>query len=158
MLYHEDFEIGASRHAGGYELREDEIIEFARRWDPQPWHVDREAALRSAMRGITASSAHTYSIAALLVNRMGPVAGIASLRHEIELPAPARPGDILALTMTCVAKRVSTSKPDRGLVTFDSEMTTQAGVVVMRLRSLMMIRTRAPRVGNDPGRQPGRSG
>lgn len=143
MLHYEDFDIGASRHAGGYELREDEIIEFARRWDPQPWHVDREAALRSPMRGITASSAHTYSIAALLLGRMGPVAGIASLRHELELPTPARPGDVLALNVTCVAKRVSASKPDRGLVTFDSGLTTQAGVVVLRLRSLMMIKTRA---------------
>jgi acyl dehydratase len=142
MLYYEDFAIGASRHAGGYALREDEIVEFARRWDPQPWHVDREAALRSPMRGLTASSAHSYSIAALLLNRMGPVAGIASLRHEFELPAPARPGDVLALAMTCVAKRVSASKPDRGLVTFDSEMTTQAGVAVLKLRSLMLIRTR----------------
>lgn len=143
MLYFEDFEIGASRSAGGYELREEEIVDFARRWDPQPWHVDREAALRSPMEGITASSAHTYAIAALLLNRMDPVAGIASLRHEFELPAPARPGDTLTLTMTCVAKRVSASKPDRGLVTFDSEMKNQAGLTVLKLSSLMMIRTRA---------------
>ena len=44
MLYFEDFRIGDARTAGEYELREDEIIAFAREWDPQPWHVDREAA------------------------------------------------------------------------------------------------------------------
>lgn len=142
MLYFEDFQPGSSRSAGGYELSEEEIIDFARRWDPQPWHVDRAAALRSPMGGITASSAHTYSIAALLLNRMEPVAGIASLRHEFELPAPARPGDVLTLTMTCVEKRASVSKPDRGLLTFDSELKNQAGATVLKLRSLMMVRTR----------------
>jgi acyl dehydratase len=144
MRYYEDFEIGAARTAGEYELREDEIIEFAQRWDPQPWHVDRAAAERSPMKGITASSAHTYAVAALLLNRMDPVAGIASLKHEFELPTPVRPGDRLTLTMTCVEKRASESKPDRGLITFESVMTNQFGSTVLRLRSLMMVKTRLP--------------
>jgi acyl dehydratase len=142
MLHYEDFRVGDVRTAGEYELSEDAIIAFAREWDPQPWHVDREAAARSPMRGITASSAHTYAVAARLLNRMPPVAGIASLKHEFELPAPARPGDRLTLTMTCVAKRTSTTKPDRGLVTFDFVLTNQVGTVVLKMRSLMMIRRR----------------
>ncbi len=125
MLYFEDFEVGAAMTAGPYELAEEEILGFAQRRDPQPWHVDREAALRSSMRGITASSAHSYSIAALLLNRMGPVAGIAALKHEIELPAPARPGDRLTFTMICVDKRRSASKPDRGLVEFAGVLVNQ---------------------------------
>lgn len=142
LLYFEDFEIGAARSAGDYELREDEIVAFAREWDPQPWHVDRAAAERSPMRGITASSVHTYAIAAKLLNRMEPVAGIASLKHEFELPAPARPGDRLTLTMTCVEKRRSTTKPDRGLITLESRLANQHGAIVLRMRSLMMVRTR----------------
>jgi acyl dehydratase len=142
VLYYEDFQIGDARTAGDYEMREDEIIAFAQQWDPQPWHVDPEAAARSPMRGITASSCHTYAVAARLLNRMSAVAGIASLKHEFELPAPARPGDRLTLTMTCVDKRASGSKPDRGLVTFDSVLVNQAGTVVLKLRSLMMIKTR----------------
>jgi acyl dehydratase len=142
VLYYEDFHIGDARTAGEYELHEEEIIAFAREWDPQPWHVDRDAAARSPMRGITASSAHTYAVAARLLNRMSPVAGIASLKHELELPAPVRPGDRLTMTMTCVDKRTSESKPDRGLVTFDSVLVNQAGTVVLKLRSLMMIRRR----------------
>lgn len=94
------------------------------------------------MRGITASSCHTYCVAALLLNRMDPVAGIASLKHEFELPAPARPGDRLDSTMTCVEKRISETKPDRGLGTCESVLTNQAGTVVLKLRSLMMIKTR----------------
>ena len=139
MLYFEDFEIGQSRSAGIHELAADEIIAFARQWDPQPWHVDEEAARLTPMGGLTASSVHTYAIAALLLNRMESVAGIASIRHEIELPNPARPGDRLALTMTCVEKRPSESKPDRGLITFDGVLANQDGTPVLRLRSLMLI-------------------
>jgi acyl dehydratase len=147
MLHFEDFRIGDSREAGGFELTEEDIVAFAREWDPQPWHVDREAALRSPMRGITASSVHTYAIAARLLNRMGPVAGIASLKHEMELPNPARPGDVLALTMTCVDKRASASKPDRGLVTFELLLRNQSGTTVLKVRSLMMVKTRAAAAG-----------
>jgi len=142
MLYFEDFQVGQTRTAGVHELGEEDIIAFARQWDPQPWHVDPVAAARTPMGGLTASSCHTYSIAALLLSRMEPAAGIASLKHEIELPNPARPGDRLALTMTCVEKRASASRPDRGLVTFDGVLANQDGTQVLRLRSLMMIRTR----------------
>jgi acyl dehydratase len=149
MLYFDDFEIGESRTAGAHELTADEIIAFARQWDPQPWHVDPEAAARTPMRGLTASSVHTYAIAALLLNRMEPVAGIASIKHEIELPNPARPGDRLSLTMTCVEKRLSESKPDRGLVTFEGVLANHDGLPVLKLRSLMLIWRRA--VAPSPG-------
>jgi acyl dehydratase len=142
MLYFEDFQIGQSRSAGAHELGEEDIVAFARQWDPQPWHVDPEAAKLTPMGGLTASSCHTYSVAALLLSRMEPAAGIASLRHEIELPNPARPGDRLTLTMTCVEKRASETKPDRGLITFDGVLANQEGTPVLRLRSLMMVRTR----------------
>ena len=144
MLYFEDFQIGQSRSAGVHELGEEDIIAFARQWDPQPWHVDPEAARLTPMGGLTASSCHTYSVAALLLSRMEPAAGIASLRHEIELPNPARPGDRLTLTMTCVEKRASETRPDRGLITFDGVLANQEGTPVLRLRSLLMVRTRPP--------------
>ena len=142
MLYFDDFRIGQARSAGGFELTADDIVAFARQWDPQPWHVDPESAARSPMQGLTASSCHTYAIAALLLSRMEPAAGIASLKHEIELPNAARPGDRLTLTMTCVEKRASASKPDRGLVTFDGVLANQNGIPVLRIRSLMMLQTR----------------
>ena len=59
MLYFEDVRIGDARTASEHALSEEEIIAFAREWDPQPWHVDHEAAARSPMQGLTASSAHT---------------------------------------------------------------------------------------------------
>ena len=149
MLYFEDFQVGESRTAAGHELREEDIVQFAQQWDPQPWHVDRAAAARSPMLGITASSCHTYCVAALLLSRMEPAAGIASLKHEIELPAPARPGDVLSLTMTCVEKRASGSKPDRGLVTFESVLKNQDDTAVLKVRSLMMLKTRPAQQTDD---------
>ena len=143
MLHFEDIEVGWSQTMAEHELDAESIVAFAREWDPQPWHVDPEFAARSPMRGLTASSAHSYAIAAKLLSRMEPVAGIASLKHEIELPNPARPGDRLSLTMTCVAKRASRSKPDRGLLTFVGVLANQRGEPVLRLRSLMMVKTRA---------------
>jgi acyl dehydratase len=142
MRYFEDIQIGSAQTAGTHELHDEDIIAFARQWDPQPWHVDPQAAERSPMKGLTASSVHSYAVAALLLSRMEPTAGIASIKHELELPNPARPGDRLTLTMTCVDKRASESKPDRGLVTFDGVLANQHGTVVLRLRSLMMVRTR----------------
>jgi acyl dehydratase len=142
MRYFEDIEIGSAQMAGTHELHDEDIIAFARQWDPQPWHVDPQAAERSPMKGLTASSVHSYAVAALLLNRMEPTAGIASIRHELELPNPARPGDQLTLKMTCIDKRASGSKPDRGLVTFDGVLANQHGTVVLKLRSLMMVKTR----------------
>ena len=86
MLYFEDFEVGAAMTAGPYELAEEEILGFAQRRDPQPWHVDREAALRSSMRGITASSAHSYSIAALLLNQAADTDSKSSVEEERRNP------------------------------------------------------------------------
>ena len=142
MRYFEDITIGSAQTAGTHELHAGDIIAFARQWDPQPWHVDPQAAERSPMNGLTASSVHSYAVAALLLSRMEPTAGIASIKHELELPNPARPGDRLTLTMTCVEKRASESKPDRGLVTFDGVLANQHGTVVLKLRSLMMVKTR----------------
>ena len=142
MRHFEDIEVGWSQTMAEHVLGADAIIAFAREWDPQPWHVDPEFAERSPMRGLTASSAHSYAIAAKLLSKMEPVAGIASLRHEMELPNPARPGDRLSLTMTCIDKRASQSKSDRGLLTFEGVLANQRGEPVLRLRSLMMVHTR----------------
>jgi acyl dehydratase len=143
MLYFEDLQVGDSAVLGSHELLEEETIAYAQRWDPQPFHVDREAAARSPMKGLTASSCHTFAIASLLLSRMEvPIAVIGTVRHEMELPSPARPGDILSLRATYANKRPSESKPDRGLVTVDCVLSNQAGTAVLRLRSLIVVQRR----------------
>ena len=143
MRYFEDLSIGQTMVSGEYTLHEDAIIAFARQWDPQPFHVDPQAAKLTPMAGLTASSAHTYAIAAKLLAKIEPpIAGIASLKHEFEIPHAARPGDRLSLSLSVVDQRVSTSKPDRGLITTVAELHNQSGKVVLRLRSLLMVHCR----------------
>lgn len=146
MRYFEDLCPGQTETiAAEYELTEAAIISFAREWDPQPFHVDSELARQTPMGGLTASSAHLYAIAArLLIQVSPPIAGIASLRHEMEIPNPGRPGDVLQLSITVSEQRASASKPDRGLVTMGSELKTREGKVVLQLRSLMMVFRRPP--------------
>lgn len=142
MRYFEDLQIGTPMVLGPYDLLEEEIISFAKKWDPQPFHIDPEAAVHTPMKGLTASSAHTYSIIGLMNSKKEPIASIASLKHEIEIPEPARPGDILTLTLTYLDKRLSRSKPDRGLVTAQYVLTKQTGKVVMHLQSLLLVHCR----------------
>jgi acyl dehydratase len=143
MLYFEDLQPGLLKTTGSYAVREDEIIDFARQWDPQPFHIDPVFAATTPMQGLFASSAHTYAIAALLFHRLEqPIAGIASIRHEIELPEPVRPGDVLHLQVHLLEKRASASKPDRGLVKVELALLNQDGQTVMRNLSLMMVRRR----------------
>ena len=144
MLYFEDVEVGSARTSGAFELTEDEIIEFAREWDPQPFHIDPEAARASPFKGLTASACHIFSIAGKLLSQMEPLAVIAAARHELDLVRPARPGDTLALTVKCVEQRPSRTKLDRGTVRLESELTTPDEQVTARLTSTLVLARREP--------------
>lgn len=153
MLYFEDLAVGGTRTSGAFELTEQDVVEFARAWDPQPFHVDLEAARRSQFGGLTASACHVFCVAARLLSEMEPLAVIAATRHELELLRPARPGDRLSLSVTCVEKRGSRSKPDRGTVHFASELTTTDRLVTARLGSTIVL-ARRPRLSPATARRP----
>jgi acyl dehydratase len=142
MLYFEDLDVGSSRTSGAFELTEQDVVEFARVWDPQPFHVDPDAARRSQFGGLTASACHVFCVAARLLSELEPLAVVAAARHELDLLRPARPGDRISMTMTCAEKRESRSKPDRGTVQFASELTTPDGQVTARLLSTIVIARR----------------
>jgi acyl dehydratase len=135
-MYLEDFVVGQVYELGSVEVTEDEIIEFAMRFDPQPFHVDVEAAKESMFGGLIASGWHTCSLfMRLMVD--GFIKDAASLgspgMDEIRWLAPVRPGDRLTGTITVEDVQVSTSKPERGTIYIRSEMTNQDGVVAMRM-------------------------
>jgi acyl dehydratase len=117
-LYFEELEIGTRSAAGPYPVSRDEIIQFAKQYDPVPRHIDEEAAARSIFGGLTACSAHTFSIFILLTTRLQPrlhvLAGVGW--DELRLPYAVRPGDELDLETTVLEMRESKSKPDRGIV------------------------------------------
>lgn len=143
--YFEDFTPGRVFELGAVDVTEDEIVEFASRYDPQPFHIDPEAAAETMFGGIIASGWHTCSMCMrLLVD--GLLSGSASLgspgMEQIRWTAPVRPGDRLTARSTVEEVRPSTSKPDRGTVTLLTEMTNQDGVVVMTMRGMGMYARR----------------
>lgn len=140
-IYFEDFTPGRVFELGSVVLTDDEIIEFATRFDPQPFHIDPAAAADTMFGGIIASGWHTCS-ACMRLMVDGMISDTASLgspgMDEIRWLAPVRPGDRLTARTTVDEARPSRSKPDRGTVTLTTEMENQDGVVVMRMRGMGM--------------------
>ena len=112
--YFEDFEVGDSRKAGPYFVSKDEIIQFAKRYDPRPFHIDEAAAARSVFAGLSASAAHTFAIFISLTNKFQPPVRVIALLgyDELRLSNAVRPGDNLYLESTTLEKRESKSKPE----------------------------------------------
>ncbi len=144
-IYFEDLEAGYRTSIGEYVLSREEIVEFASRWDPYPFHTDEDAARKSIFGGLTASSCHLFAITTLLFHRdPNPIAVLAMLgKDEIRFPNPARPGDRLTYTTECVEARASRSKLDRGVVTLSDALRNQEDVPILTQRvSLMVARRR----------------
>src|SRR5690606_21801553 len=131
----EDYEAGEVIELGEYPVSEEEVIEFGKRYDPQPFHIDPEAAKESAYGGLIASGRHTRS---LMMRRLvdGYVSEAASMgspgRGELRWLAPERPGDVLRGRIRILETRRSASKPHRGLVRLEQEAINQRGEVVAR--------------------------
>jgi acyl dehydratase len=142
--YFEDYELGENRRVGSYPVSREEIIEFAERYDPQPFHVDEEAARESIFGGLTGSSCHTFALMSLIHARSPEkVAFVANLGAEqLRFPTPLRPDDTLSLTSECTALRPSRSRPEIGLVTTRAVLTNQQDEIVMEMSSTFMVRRR----------------
>lgn len=143
----EDYPPGAVACYGPIAVDEDAVIAFGRQFDPQPFHVDREAAARGPFGGLIASGWHTGALMMrLLVDRYLPRrAGLGSPGvDELRWLAPVRPGDALSLRVTVVEARRSKSKPDRGLLRCACEVFNQRGETVMTVTAMSLVRCRDP--------------
>jgi acyl dehydratase len=145
LLYWEDFPVGDTMEMGSHTFTEAEIIEFARQFDPQSFHVDPEAAKHSFFKGLIASGWHTCAIAMrLMVDKY--VARSASLGSpgldNIRWVAPVRAGDTISYRRTTTAVRPSESKPGIGLIRSRWEATNQRGETVMTMEGWGMFRRR----------------
>lgn len=143
-IYYEDLEAGYRTRVGPYLLTREDIVEFASRWDPYPFHTDERAAERSVFGGLTASSCHLFAVTTLLFHRdPDPIAVLAMLgKDEIRFPNPGRPGDRLHYETSCVAARASRSRPDRGLVTLADRLTNQAGDTILSQKVELLVARR----------------
>jgi acyl dehydratase len=147
MKYFEHFALGLEEDAPGRHIvTEEEIIEFGTRWDSQPFHVDPEAAKDSVFGGLVASSAHLFAIAIGVwnietANEEDRVAAVSALGfNNMQLKAPARPGDELKSKSTVIERRSSVSKPHLGIVTFRNEVTNQTGELVLVLENTALLK------------------
>lgn len=141
----EDYRPGLIVTGGPVEVGEAEILEFARRYDPQPMHTDPAAAKAGQFGGLIASGWHTAALTMRLVATefLFPGSGLASPGiDELRWLAPVRPGDRLSLCATVVEARPSRSKPDQGVVRSLVEVLNQRGEVVMTLKPVSLIRRR----------------
>jgi len=139
LRWFEDYRPGLVLQFGQLPVDGNEIIEFARRYDPQPFHVDPEAAARSAYGGLIASGWHTGSLMMRLLveHYLSPLASLGSPGlDELRWLAPVRPGDTLSVRVTIVEARRSQSKPDRGLLRSQIEVLNQRAQVVMSVKAL----------------------
>lgn len=137
--YFEDYQVGETFEYGEHLVTEEEIVEFAKRYDPQPFHVDPAAARESIFNGLIASGWMTGGIMMrLLVEHfICPDSSMGSPGvDEVRWTRPVRPGDRLRLRVTVLDTRRSQSKPDRGVIEVLQEMINQDGETVMRLRGM----------------------
>jgi acyl dehydratase len=145
MLYWEDFPAGETLEMGSHTFGAEEIIAFARQFDPQPFHVDPEAAKASFFKGLIASGWHTCSVAMrLMVDKyVGRSASLGSPGLDnIRWLAPVRAGDTISYRRTTTAVRPSESKPGIGLVHSRWEAVNQRGELVMTMEGWGMFRRR----------------
>ena len=145
MLYFEDFPPGDVRESPSRAVTHDEIVKFAKEFDPQPFHIDAEAAKHTFYGGLLASGWHTGSILMRLLweTYLKDAASLGSPGvDEIRWLKPVRPGDTLRARFTVTEAGPSRSKPDRGVVRSLSEVFNQHGELVMTLRGLSMFARR----------------
>ncbi|MGH7418440.1 MAG: MaoC family dehydratase [Candidatus Rokuibacteriota bacterium] len=149
MKFFEDVEVGETTRFGRYEVTREEIIEYARQFDPQPFHLDEEAARASMFGGLIASGWHTGAMFIRMVcDGMVPTAATSGSMgfDDLKWLKPVRPGDVLSVDSVVREKIESRSQPDRGIVKIESRVSNQRGEVVMSLVSLV-IYLRRPAAG-----------
>jgi acyl dehydratase len=134
----DDFEAGQVHELGTHTVTEEEILAFAREFDPQSFHVDPEAAKESVFGGLIASGWHTGAMWMRLYvdSLLGGAASMGSPGiEELRWLAPVRPGDTLSGRLTVLEATPSERRPDRGTVRIRGEMVNQDGVTVMSMVS-----------------------
>ena len=143
--YFEDFKVGDRFVSGGMTLTESAIIDFARQWDPQPFHVDVEFAGKWTYGGLIASGLHTMCASLKLWLELG-VFKTCSLGSpglgETQFPRPVRPGDTIKVVTDIVELRLSASRPDRGIGRIRQVTINQRGEHVMEQETTVFLKRR----------------
>ncbi len=137
--YFEDFAIGQKFQTATYQITKDEIIDFAKQFDPQYFHTDEVAAKKSLFGGLAASGWHTAAISMKLQIDSEPkvAGGMIGTRIELAWPKPTYPDDILQVFG--IVTEIEDSHPKRGFVTMKSETKNQNGEIVMMQTAKILV-------------------
>ncbi len=141
--YFEDFAVGqVFKPSGRVPVERDEIIAFAKKFDPQPFHLNEDAARHSIFGRLVASGWHTAAMTMSLIARSEyrPVGGTIGLGFDrLVWPIPVQPGDELRIETEVLEKRLSKSRPDRGLMKMRTRTLNQNGEVVQEIIANAMV-------------------
>ncbi len=140
LLYLDDLHVGQRFSGGHHRVDAEQIKNFARQFDPQPFHLDEEGGQQSMFGGLVASGWHTGAISMRLMVEAVPIAGgLIGASGEIRWTRPVRPGDTLHVECEIIEVRPSRSHPDRGMATIRSETRNQSGEVVEVLVARLVV-------------------
>lgn len=137
----DDLVVGYTAEVGRCAVPLAEAIEFARRWEPQPHHVDPDAARSSIYGGITLCSLQLFAICTRLFFDWDHQPAVLAMlgKDEIRLPKPARPDELISYRTECVSRRESRSKPDRGVVTLLDTLSDPSGAAVLTQKVTLLV-------------------
>jgi acyl dehydratase len=141
FLYLEDLQIGERFASASHTLDEGQIKDFAKQFDPQPFHLDPELARGSFFGGLVASGWHTASLTMklLVTGEMQLTGGVIGVGGDVAWPNPTRAGDTLHVKSEIVAIVPSKTRSDRGIVTVYSETLNQRGEIVQKLTAKLIV-------------------
>ncbi|HAX20319.1 MAG TPA: acyl dehydratase [Hydrogenophaga sp.] len=141
-LYFEDMEPGICLTSPPHRIDRGELVEFAKVWDPLPFHVDEQAGIQ-AFGSLTAPGLYMLAVKQRLIHQLPTMKVIASLGYdEVRFVAPLRPDDTVMLRLEWVDRRISGSKPDRGIVTVRFSLINQHAETVMSHLDTILVRLR----------------
>ena len=146
-LYLEDLHVGDRFGSDVFAVTEQDVVAFARDFDPQPFHLDAKAAEQSVFKGLVASGWHTAAMSMKLfvtggLRLAGGSVGLGV--DELRWPRPVKPGDTLRLETEILDVRPSQSKPDRGVIRIRNVTTNQDDQVVQTFVAFVLVRRRPP--------------
>lgn len=151
-LYFDDLSVGQRFQSGSTTLDAAAIKDFAATYDPQPFHLDEDAARDTLFGGLAASGWQTAALTMRLLVESVPLAGgIIGAGNDISWPRPTRPGDVLTMVSEVMEVAPSASRPDRGRIVVRSETRNQNGEVVQVLTARLIV-PRSAQMSGSPAR------
>jgi acyl dehydratase len=146
MIYYEDIVIDEPIDLGHYHVKKEEVIEFAKKWDPQPYHIDEAAAKTSLIGALSACSIHILAVLSRATAHQSQIPFLANLETEYRILRPMLVGDTVYFEAMAKKKRLSESKPYTGIVRFHATIKNQDEETILYQKGTVMV---ACRPNND---------